>query len=39
LEALKALMPYYVGKVKCVYIDPPYNTGNESWGEVDKIGC
>ena len=24
LEALKALLPYYAGKVKCIYIDPPY---------------
>lgn len=31
LEALKALLPYYGGQVKCVYIDPPYNTGNEGW--------
>lgn len=31
LEALKAIMPYYVGKIKCIYIDPPYNTGNENW--------
>ncbi|MDO8468187.1 MAG: site-specific DNA-methyltransferase [Candidatus Peribacter sp.] len=37
LEALKALMPYYGGKVKCVYIDPPYNTGNESWVYNDKV--
>lgn len=29
LEALKALLPQYEGKVKCIYIDPPYNTGNE----------
>ena len=28
LEALKALLPFYAGKVKCIYIDPPYNTGN-----------
>lgn len=28
LDALKALLPYYAGKVKCIYIDPPYNTGN-----------
>lgn len=28
LLALKALLPYYAGKVKCIYIDPPYNTGN-----------
>ena len=31
LEALRALLPYYAGKVKCIYIDPPYNTGNEEW--------
>jgi len=31
LHALKALLPYYAGKVKCIYIDPPYNTGNENW--------
>lgn len=37
LEALKALMPYYQGKVKCIYIDPPYNTGNESWVYNDKV--
>ena len=37
LEALKALMPYYVGKVKCIYIDPPYNTGNESWVYNDNV--
>ena len=28
LEALKALLPYYAGQVKCIYIDPPYNTGS-----------
>jgi len=37
LEALKALMPHYVGKVKCIYIDPPYNTGNEGWIYNDKV--
>jgi len=37
LEALKALMPYYGGKVKCIYIDPPYNTGNENWVYNDKV--
>ena len=37
LEALKALMPYYVGKVKCIYIDPPYNTGNEKWVYNDNV--
>ncbi len=37
LEALKALMPFYYNKVKCIYIDPPYNTGNESWVYNDKV--
>ncbi|MFA6161211.1 MAG: site-specific DNA-methyltransferase [Patescibacteria group bacterium] len=37
LEALKAIMPFYIGKVKCVYIDPPYNTGNEGWVYNDKV--
>jgi len=37
LEALKALMPYYAGKVKCIYIDPPYNTGNEKWVYNDRV--
>ncbi len=37
LEALKALMPYYAGKIKCIYIDPPYNTGNEGWVYNDKV--
>ncbi len=37
LEALKALMPFYYNKVKCVYIDPPYNTGNEKWIYNDKV--
>ena len=31
LEALKSLLPQYEGKIKCIYIDPPYNTGNENW--------
>lgn len=30
LQALKALLPFYTGKVKCIYIDPPYNTGSAS---------
>ena len=30
LEALKSLLPEYEGKIDCIYIDPPYNTGNES---------
>jgi adenine-specific DNA-methyltransferase len=37
LVALKALLPYYAGKVKCIYIDPPYNTGNESWVYNDNV--
>ena len=37
LEALKALMPYYAGKIKCIYIDPPYNTGNENWVYNDNV--
>ena len=37
LEALKALIPRYAGRVKCVYIDPPYNTGNEGWSYNDKV--
>lgn len=37
LHALKALLPYYAGKVKCIYIDPPYNTGNESWQYNDNV--
>ena len=37
LEALRALLPYYAGRVKCVYIDPPYNTGNEGWVYNDKV--
>ncbi len=39
LEALKALMPFYYGKVKCIYIDPPYNTGNEKWIYNDKVNA
>ena len=37
LEALKALLPYYAGQVKCIYIDPPYNTGNEGWAYNDNV--
>ena len=37
LEALKSLLPEYEGKIKCVYIDPPYNTGNESWVYNDNV--
>lgn len=37
LKALKALVPMYAGKVKCIYIDPPYNTGNENWVYNDNV--
>ncbi len=37
LEALKALLPQYEGQVKCIYIDPPYNTGNEGWVYNDNV--
>ncbi len=37
LKALKALLPMYAGKVKCIYIDPPYNTGNEKWVYNDNV--
>ncbi|WP_407603052.1 Fic family protein [Acinetobacter pittii] len=37
LHALKALLPRYAGKVKCIYIDPPYNTGNEKWAYNDNV--
>jgi adenine-specific DNA-methyltransferase len=37
LLALKALLPEYQGKVDCIYIDPPYNTGNEGWVYNDKV--
>lgn len=39
LEALKALLPYYAGQVKCIYIDPPYNTGNEGWAYNDNVNA
>lgn len=37
LLALKALLPIYSGRIKCIYIDPPYNTGNEGWIYNDKV--
>ena len=37
LLALKALLPRYEGKVNCIYIDPPYNTGNENWIYNDNV--
>lgn len=37
LHALKALLPTYAGKVDCIFIDPPYNTGNEGWCYNDNV--
>jgi adenine-specific DNA-methyltransferase len=37
LHALKALLPMYAGKVDCIFIDPPYNTGNEGWNYNDNV--
>ncbi len=37
LHALKALLPRYANRIKCVYIDPPYNTGNENWVYNDNV--
>lgn len=37
LIALKALLPTHAGRVKCIYIDPPYNTGNEDWQYNDNV--
>lgn len=39
LLALKALLPTYAGRVKCIYIDPPYNTGNEAWAYNDNVNA
>ena len=37
LYALKALLPQYEGMIKCIYIDPPYNTGNKDWCYNDNV--
>lgn len=37
LEALKSLLPEYAGRIQCIYIDPPYNTGNEGWIYNDNV--
>lgn len=39
LHALKALLPLYAGKVDCIYIDPPYNTGNKEWAYRDDVNA
>lgn len=37
LHALKALLPMYASNVDCIFIDPPYNTGNEGWAYNDNV--
>lgn len=37
LLALKSLLPKYQGRITCIYIDPPYNTGNENWSYNDNV--
>ena len=37
LLALKSLLPKYEGRISCIYIDPPYNTGNEGWVYNDNV--
>lgn len=37
LHALKSLLPLYAGRVDCIFIDPPYNTGNEGWCYNDNV--
>ncbi len=39
LHALKALLPMYAGEVDCIFIDPPYNTGNEGWAYNDNVNA
>lgn len=39
LHALKALLPMYAGRVDCIFIDPPYNTGNEGWAYNDNVNA
>ena len=39
LHALKSLLPLYAGKVDCVFIDPPYNTGHEGWCYNDNVNA
>lgn len=37
LAALKSLLPQYEGRIDCIYIDPPYNTGEERWVYNDNV--
>ncbi|WP_316347355.1 site-specific DNA-methyltransferase [Desulfuromonas acetoxidans] len=34
---MKALLPTHAGKIDCIFIDPPYNTGNEGWCYNDNV--
>lgn len=37
LGALKSLLPEFDGQIDCIFIDPPYNTGNEGWVYNDNV--
>ena len=37
LHALKSLLPRYAGRIKCIYTDPPYNTGSQAWVYNDRV--
>ena len=37
LEALKSLLPKFKNSIKCIFIDPPYNTGSEEWKYNDNV--
>jgi len=39
LHALKALLPHYAGRIDCIYIDPPYNTGSKDWSYRDDVNA
>jgi adenine-specific DNA-methyltransferase len=39
LHALKSLLPTHAGKIDCIFIDPPYNTGNENWRYNDRVNA
>ena len=39
LSVLKSLLPQFQNKIKCIYIDPPYNTGNENWIYNDNVSA
>lgn len=37
LKVLKSLLPNFAGKIDCIFIDPPYNTGEEKWVYNDNV--